>query len=227
MSQEILIKNISIRENNIELEWNDDQISNFHFMWLRDNCPLGMHLYARHRTFNFLTVSEKIYPESCSLTNGGKLEIIWSEGNHISQFDPKWLRNHCYTINNKKKYKSPYILWDKDLGNNFDKITVEFNKIINDDNELIKWLEQLHYYGFSLVKGAPNKANAIALLEFLIQPKAQTLYSSINYEYPVNPTMSLNEELQSWGEFKEDKLPIETLAELAPTAQKIIDRVGW
>ena len=29
------------------------------------------------------------------------------------------------------------------------------------------------------------------------------------------------------GEFKEDKLPVEKLAELAPIAQKIIDRVGW
>ena len=37
----------------------------------------------------------------------------------------------------------------------------------------------------------------------------------------------LNDELKSWGEFKEDELPIEKLAELAPIAQKIIDRVGW
>ena len=39
--------------------------------------------------------------------------------------------------------------------------------------------------------------------------------------------MKLTDELKSWGEFKEDKLPVETLAELAPIAQKIIDRVGW
>ena len=49
----------------------------------------------------------------------------------------------------------------------------------------------------------------------------------MNYEYPVNPNVSLSEELKSWGEFKEDELPIEKLAELAPVAQKIIDRVGW
>ena len=49
----------------------------------------------------------------------------------------------------------------------------------------------------------------------------------MNYEYPVNPTMTLSNELKSWGNFKEDELPIEKLAELAPIAQKIIDRVGW
>ena len=81
--------------------------------------------------------------------------------------------------------------------------------------------------GGGVVKYSKNKENAIVLLEFLTTPMAQALYSSMNYEYPVNTTMSLSNELQSWGEFKEDKLPIEKLAELAPVAQKIIDRVGW
>ena len=81
--------------------------------------------------------------------------------------------------------------------------------------------------GGGVVKHSKNKDNAIALLEFLTTPKAQALYSSINYEYPVNPIMTLSDELASWGELKEDKLPIEKLAELAPIAQKIIDRVGW
>jgi len=81
--------------------------------------------------------------------------------------------------------------------------------------------------GGGVVKYSQNKANAIALLEFLTEPKAQELYSLINYEYPVNPTMSLSAELKSWGEFKEDKLPIEKLAKFSAVAQKIIDRVGW
>ena len=81
--------------------------------------------------------------------------------------------------------------------------------------------------GGGVVKYSKNKENAIALLEFLTQPKAQSLYSFINYEYPVNPTMSLSDELKSWGEFKEDELPIEKLAEFTLAAQKIIDRVGW
>ena len=81
--------------------------------------------------------------------------------------------------------------------------------------------------GGGVVKYSQNKANAIALLEFLTEPKAQELYSSMNYEYPVNPIMSLSAELKSWGEFKEDKLHIEKLAEFSAAAQKIIDRVGW
>ena len=81
--------------------------------------------------------------------------------------------------------------------------------------------------GGGVVKYAKNKENAIALLEFLTQPNAQVLYSTMNYEYPVNPLTELSDELKSWGSFKEDQLPVEKLAELAPIAQKIIDRVGW
>ena len=81
--------------------------------------------------------------------------------------------------------------------------------------------------GGGVVKYAKNKENAIALLEFLIQPKAQALYATMNYEYPVNISTELSDELKSWGSFKEDQLPVGKLAELASIAQKIINRVGW
>ena len=68
---------------------------------------------------------------------------------------------------------------------------------------------------------------AKALLEFLTEPMSQQLYGAINFEYPVNPNVPASEELQSWGTFKEDKLPILKIAELSREAQKIIDRVGW
>lgn len=81
--------------------------------------------------------------------------------------------------------------------------------------------------GGGVVKFSKNKKDAIALLEFLTSKKAQELYGEINFEYPVNPKVSSSEELQSWGIFREDQLPIVKIAELAPLSQKIIDRSGW
>ena len=72
-----------------------------------------------------------------------------------------------------------------------------------------------------------NKAAAVQLLEFLTDAEAQTLYSEINFEYPANPTVPYTAELESWGRFVEDQLPILQIAELSRDAQKIIDRVGW
>ena len=81
--------------------------------------------------------------------------------------------------------------------------------------------------GGGIAKHSKNKEAAQALLEFLTEPVAQQLYGAINFEYPVNPNVPASDELQSWGAFKEDKLPILKIAELSREAQKIIDRVGW
>ena len=81
--------------------------------------------------------------------------------------------------------------------------------------------------GGGVAKFSKNKENAIKLLEFLSSEAAQNLYGKINFEYPANPNISPSEELISWGKPKEDRIPIIKIAELAPKAQRIIDRVGW
>ena len=81
--------------------------------------------------------------------------------------------------------------------------------------------------GGGVAKHSPNREGAVKFLEFLTTPIAQQLYGEVNFEYPVNPKVAPGGVLQSWGAFKADALPIERLAELAPDAQKVIDRVGW
>ena len=81
--------------------------------------------------------------------------------------------------------------------------------------------------GGGVAKFSKNKENAIKLLEFLSSEVAQNLYGKINFEYPANINIEPSDEVKSWGVPKEDKLPIIKIAELAPEAQKTIDRVGW
>ena len=81
--------------------------------------------------------------------------------------------------------------------------------------------------GGGVAKHSKNKESAIKLLEFLSNSKSQKMYSEINFEYPVNVKVEPSEELVSWGNFREDKISIEKIAQLSIDAQKIIDRVGW
>ena len=81
--------------------------------------------------------------------------------------------------------------------------------------------------GGGMARHSPNPDAARRFLEFLTMPTAQQLYGEVNFEYPVNPDVAPGGVLSSWGDFKRDDLAIERLAELAPDAQKIIDRVGW
>ncbi len=81
--------------------------------------------------------------------------------------------------------------------------------------------------GGGVAKFSKNKEEAVRFLEFLTSQEAQTLYGTVNYEYPSNPSVKPTTELQSWGDFKADTLPLSKVADLAPEAQKVIDRAGW
>lgn len=81
--------------------------------------------------------------------------------------------------------------------------------------------------GAGMVKGAKNKENAIKLLEFLSAEEAQGTFAEANYEYPVNEAVPAAELLQSWGEFKEQEIPLSELGTNNSKAVMIFNQVGW
>jgi len=81
--------------------------------------------------------------------------------------------------------------------------------------------------GMSLTKYAPNKENAIKLMEFLASPDAQRLYAEANNEYPVNSEVPPSQVVQSWGKLNPDKLPLEEVAKLRKKASELVDKVDF
>lgn len=81
--------------------------------------------------------------------------------------------------------------------------------------------------GIVVAKHSPNKENAIKLVEFLSGDKAQHLYAELNHEYPVKSSVEKSKLVQSWGEFKQDNLPLEKIAENYENALKLIDEVKF
>ena len=181
-----------IQKNNsyLKIIWSDGKESEFNYMWLRDNCPTAHDKDSRHRMFNILDISQDINPKNYSVNNEGNLEIEWSEGNHKSCYDPKWLRDNCYTIKNKKKYVSPYQLWDNSLERNLESIYIDHDEIISSDEGLIKWLELLHHKGIAIVKNAPSeKKSAFPVLNRISHTREtffKTPFEVINIPKPNN-----------------------------------------
>ena len=164
MSSKYHVKKLEKKNDHLSILWKDNFESKFHFMWLRDNCPTAIHPTANMRVFNILTVSKNIFPKKYKIEKN-KLNIDWSEGDHSSKFNLKWLRDHCYTEINNRKYKSPYVFWDGKLKKNLKKIIVDHNSVIKNDKHLSKWLNLLHTYGFALIKNAPtSKKSAFKIL---------------------------------------------------------------
>ncbi|MFC4775507.1 Fe(3+) ABC transporter substrate-binding protein [Paenibacillus sp. GCM10023252] len=81
--------------------------------------------------------------------------------------------------------------------------------------------------GAGLTKHSKNQENAIKLIEYLTDVEAQSLVSSENFEYPVNPKAELPELLQSWGEFKAQTLDFGKLGEHNAKAIEIMNKTGW
>ena len=81
--------------------------------------------------------------------------------------------------------------------------------------------------GMSLAKHAPNRENAIKLMEFLSSDKAQQIYGSANFEYPVKPGVEPDELTKSWGDLNPDKLPLDVLATHRDLASKMVDKIGF
>ena len=81
--------------------------------------------------------------------------------------------------------------------------------------------------GMALAKYAPNKENAVKLMEFLASPEAQEIYADQVFEYPVAPGTSASDIVKGFGEIKPDDLPLSEIAEHRKLASEMVDRVGY
>lgn len=81
--------------------------------------------------------------------------------------------------------------------------------------------------GVALAKNAPNKANAVKLMEFLVSDDAQKIYAEVNNEYPVSASVQPSDIVRSWGTLKPDLLPLENIAKYRKKASELTDKAGF
>ncbi len=114
-------------------------------------------------------------------------------------------------------------------------------KFAKDKPEQQKWADSIEIAFFNqdgrgqhvnisaagITQGSKRKELARAFLEWVTSEEAQQIYTTVNFEYPVNPNAQLSEEVESWGTFKMDMLPMNVIADNSPQAQRIINETGW
>ena len=81
--------------------------------------------------------------------------------------------------------------------------------------------------GAGVIKSAPNKDNAIKLIEFIASDQAQKMWALDNYEFPASQTIELSPILAELGEIKLDTLNAAELGINNREAVKVMDRAGW
>ncbi len=81
--------------------------------------------------------------------------------------------------------------------------------------------------GAMLAKHAPNKANAIKLMEFLSSDEGQRIYAQQVYEYPLKSGIRVADRVKAWGALKPDTLSMDRIAKLRKAAATMVDRIGF
>ena len=81
--------------------------------------------------------------------------------------------------------------------------------------------------GVVLTKHAPNKENALKLIEWLLGEEAQHMYADLNYEYPVRAGVAINSTIAGYGALTPDAVPVVKIAEQKKAAANLVDKVGF
>jgi iron(III) transport system substrate-binding protein len=81
--------------------------------------------------------------------------------------------------------------------------------------------------GAGVTAHAPRAEQAQKFLEWLSQPEAQSLFASLNLEYPASPSIEPDPIVKAWGEFKRSPMNVAQAGELQATAVRLMDRAGY
>ncbi|SHE95973.1 iron(III) transport system substrate-binding protein [Kaistia soli DSM 19436] len=81
--------------------------------------------------------------------------------------------------------------------------------------------------GAAVAKNAPNRDNAVKLLEYLASEKAQEIYAKANFEYPVRPGVAADPIIADLGTLTVDPTPLVEIAKDRGEASELVDATGF
>lgn len=86
---------------------------------------------------------------------------------------------------------------------------------------------QVNLSGAVIARHAPNKANADALVAFLLSDEAQHRYASGNFEFPVVAGVEPSALVASWGTLHADTTPMTEIAAHRQQAAALVDEIRF
>ena len=82
----------------IRITWNDGQSIDFSCLWLRDGCECTecLHPKTLERTFNLLSIPQRLDARRVEISDAGALIVVWSNDGHVSKYDSRWFADRDY-----------------------------------------------------------------------------------------------------------------------------------
>ena len=86
---------------------------------------------------------------------------------------------------------------------------------------------QVNVSGAAIARHAPNRDNALKLIEYMVSPDAQRVFADVNYEYPVRSGVPVNPLIASFGTLKPDPMKLSDVAKARKRASELVDEVAF
>ncbi|KAI8370209.1 trimethyllysine dioxygenase [Blakeslea trispora] len=163
-------------DKEVYLDWNARKTSLFSHFWLRDHCRCKdcYHPVTRQRLVDTFSIPRDIQPTAIDSAEEG-LSVTWADG-HQSTYAWDWLHTHSYSpilrTSPPLVHKRPK-LWDAQL-----QLTpIDHDAVMETDDGLRQWLDQLEIYGISFIEGCPTTVEATEKLARRLCFLRETHYS--------------------------------------------------
>lgn len=149
------IQSALVLDDICQIIWEDDHSSDFHLLWLRDNCPCAecLHITTHERIFDIMDIPHDLEAPQNITFSKSDLHLQWPDG-HKSNFAAAWLRQHCYSLKERQARQMQPVLWDASIASALPQIS--YDRVMNSDEGLFDWLDMMLKYGFALIRQTPT-----------------------------------------------------------------------
>jgi gamma-butyrobetaine hydroxylase len=164
---------VAIDGRAITLAWSDGKRGEFPFAWLRDNCACALcrHPGSGQRLLEPSAIPLDIRPRELRFEHDC-LQVAWAPDGHASAYGGAWLRRCART----HAPDAPR-LWDATIAGELP--LAEHQAVVDDPQQLRRWLEGVDGLGFGELSGVPVENGEVARVAELFGHVRVTNYGRV------------------------------------------------
>ena len=181
------VTHLTVRPDMLVVTWTDSTTTQYPTIWLRDNCPSGLHPDTSERILDLLEIDDA--PVLYSATRTGDLVVLKYDDDHTSLMPLSLLSMHrpgqpAYDAGNV-----PATLWRADFGeSNIPRHAAV--SILDVDTSLQAWMQDTATFGLTIVEDLDDRTDAgtdlAKRIDFLRATNFGTTFEVINKPDPNN-----------------------------------------
>lgn len=160
MESPVVVQTEVTSAETITVTWSNGRSSEFHHIWLRDNCrcdECGEPSTGR-RALRLSNLNLNISPRSIDIKDESVLEIIWPD-DHKSLFSSTWLSTHAYDDETRRTHALAPELWSNDFRATPPRVS--FDTVNTDDVAFLEMLHTVRDHGLCFIEGAPSEPRTL------------------------------------------------------------------